>query len=370
MHSSLHNIAKYIGSLGLLCASVVQAATQEPLTFVSWGGAYTRSQMLAVVYPYEARYNTRVNVIDYNGGLEDIRSQVDSLNVKWDVVDLEPADAIRACEQGLLEPLEPGILQRADASKPIQDDFLPGALQKCAVGTVVWSTIVAYDRQHYDGKSAPTSLKDFFDTNKFPGPRGMRRTPKSNLEWALISDGVSPEQVYSLLETEEGLQRAFRVLDRFKPNIVWWTAGAQAPRLLETGQVVMTTAYNGRIYDAMAQRSPGLRIIWDQQIWTFDLLGITRHTRNKDRAERFIRFATASQQLAEQSRHIPYGPVRYSAVRKIDPEFRGHLPTAAVNMKTAMQSNASWWADHFDRINARFEEWAERPVQVPKKLPR
>lgn len=360
--------------LGLLMVTVTpMSATlqaEEPLTFVSWGGAYTRSQMLAFVYPYEERYKSRVNVLDYNGGLDDIRSQVNSLNVKWDVVDLEPADAIRGCELGLLQPLSPELLQKGIDDRAAKDDFLPGALQKCAVGTVVWSTVFAYDRQHFEGKESPDSLQDFFDTASFPGPRGLRRTPKANLEWALISDGVKPGNVYELLETEEGLQRAFAILDQLKPNIVWWSSGAQAPRLLETGQVVMTTAYNGRIYDAMAQRSPGLRIIWDHQIWTFDLLGIPKHTRNQQQAERFIRFATSSEQLAEQARHIPYGPVRYSALARIDPEFRAHLPTDATNMQTAMQSNAAWWAEHFDRINIRFEEWLQRPVQVPRELPR
>jgi len=347
-----------------------QNTYQEPLTFVSWGGAYTRSQMLAFVYPFEEQFNTRVNVLDYHGGLDDIRNQVDSLNVKWDVVDLEPADAIRGCEEGLLQPLDPGVLNASPDGTSVDADFLPGAIQKCAVGTVVWSTVIAYDSQRFKEQPAPDRIKDFFDTVRFPGSRGMRRTPKGNLEWALISDGVEPDQVYSVLETEEGLQRAFTVLDRLKPTIVWWNSGAQAPRLLEAGRVVMTTAYNGRIYDAMAQRSPGLRVIWDHQIWTFDLLGIPKHSRNKQQAERFIRFATSSEQLAEQARHIPYGPVRRSALAQIEPDFRAHLPTAPANMQTALQSNAAWWAEHYERINPRFEEWLQRPVQVPRALPR
>lgn len=364
-------LAGLIGVLALAMAPLqAQMQYRDPLTFVSWGGAYTRSQMLAFVYPFEERFNSPVNVLDYNGGLEDIRSQVNSLNVKWDVVDLEPADAIRGCEEGLLEPVDSNWLEEPPGNGSSGDDFLPGAVQKCAVGTVVWSTVFAYDRQQFKDGEVPDSLQDFFDTERFPGPRGMRRTPKGNLEWALIHDGVKPQQVYEVLETEAGLLRAFAVLDELKPNIVWWNSGSQAPRLLETGQVLMTTAYNGRVYDAMAQRSPGLKVIWDHQIWTFDLLGIPKHSRNKAQAVRFLRFATAAEQLAEQARHIPYGPVRRSAVQQIDPHFRAHLPTEPANMQTAMQSNAAWWAEHYERINARFEEWLQRPVQVPRKLPR
>ena len=56
--------------------------------------------MLAFVNPYREMKNRWVNVEHYNGGLAQIRAQVRSLNVKWDVVDIEIADAIRACEEG------------------------------------------------------------------------------------------------------------------------------------------------------------------------------------------------------------------------------------------------------------------------------
>ena len=76
-------------------------AGNPPLTVVSRGaGAYTKSQMLAFVNPYRQMKNRWVNVEHYNGGLEQIRTQVRSLNVKWDVVEIEIADAIRACEIG------------------------------------------------------------------------------------------------------------------------------------------------------------------------------------------------------------------------------------------------------------------------------
>lgn len=371
--ASVHFLRRTITLLCLLTLGggtlQAQSTYQDPLTFVSWGGAYTRSQMLAFVYPFERRFNTRVNVLDYHGGLEEVRDQVSSLNVKWDVIDLEPADALRGCEEGLLQPLDPTLLKKSPDGKSLQEDFFPEAIQKCAVGTVVWSTVIAYDRQQFEGERAPESLKDFFDTERFPGPRGMRRTPKANLEWALISDGVPADQVYSVLETDEGLQRAFSVLDQLKPNIVWWNSGAQAPRLLEAGRVVMTTAYNGRVYDAMAQRNPGLQIIWDHQIWSYDLLGIPRHTRNQEQAEQFLRFATSSEQLAEQARHIPYGPVRHSALAQVDRALRPHLPTEPDNFANALKINAAWWAEHFEQINIRFEEWLERPVQVPRALP-
>lgn len=365
--------------LTLLCAALSAGAviaqphdtarSPETLTFVSWGGAYTRSQMLAFVRPYEALTGARIEVLDYHGGLAEIRRQVRSLNIRWDVVDLELTDAIRACDEGLLERIDANELEAAPDGTPATDDFLPGSLTPCAVGTVVWSTVIAYDRRAV-GAAPPSTLDDFFDLRRYPGKRGLRRTPKANLEWALLADGVEEEHLYEVLATEQGLQRAFRVLDRVKPHLVWWTDGEEAVRLLETGQVTMTSAYNGRIHRAVEARGEPLGIVWDRQVWNIDLLGIPAEHPRRDNALAFIRFATAAPQLAEQARHIPYGPVRRSALADIGPEIVPHLPTSAGNRATALQIDARWWAEHYERIRPRFEAWLQRPVQVPRDLPR
>ena len=78
----------------------------------------------------------------------------------------------------------------------------------------------------------------------------MRRSPVVNLEFALMGDGVPVDEVYALLDTDAGIARAFRKLDTIKDDIVWWEAGAQPPQMLADGEVAMSTAYNGRIFNA------------------------------------------------------------------------------------------------------------------------
>ncbi|MBD3670795.1 MAG: extracellular solute-binding protein [Gammaproteobacteria bacterium] len=366
--SSSHRYGMRLGLLlaVVLCLPVAQAA--EDLTLVSWGGAYTKSQILAFVRPYEQRTDTRMEVLDYNGGLTELRNQVRSLNFRWDVVDLEMSDALRACEEGLLEPIHKHALAPAPDGTATREDFLSGSLTPCAVGTVIWSTALAYDPARL--KQTPTRLEDFFDLERFPGPRGMRRTPKANLEWALIADGVPNHKVYEVLATEAGLNRAFEVLTRIKPHIVWWDAGLEAPRLLDTRRVVMTTAYTGRIHDSNRVQGTDYQLLWDHQIWNIDLFGVPRGNPRAKQAWEFIRFATATERLAEQARHIPYGPVRRSSLSRLTPNEREHLPTREANFKNAMQIDAGWWAKHYDRIRPRFDDWLAQPVQVPRKLPR
>ena len=78
----------------------------------------------------------------------------------------------------------------------------------------------------------------------------MQRVPPGNLEFAWIADGVPLEEVYPALDTPEGLERAFRKLDTIKDEVIWWEVGAQPPQMLTDGEVVMSTAYKGRIFNA------------------------------------------------------------------------------------------------------------------------
>jgi putative spermidine/putrescine transport system substrate-binding protein len=344
-------------------------APAQELTVVSWGGAYTRSQMLGFIRPFQEDTGRAVNVVSYQGGLAEIREQVRSYNVKWDVVDMELADVIRGCREGLLTPIDPEDLAPGLEGTPPGRDFMAGSLTECGVGSVVWSTVIGYDRADF-ADEPPQKLEAFFDVSAHPGKRGMRRTPKGNLEWALIADGVAPEAVYRVLDTEAGLERAFRVLTRIKPQIVWWESGSEAIELLRSDRVRMTTVYSGNIWQTNQETDADLAVLWDHQIRNLDLWAIPRHTQNLEQARAFVRYATTPRSLARQARHIPYGPVRHSARPLVPEAMARSLPTREDRMAGSIPLDGEWWADNFERINARFQRWADRPVQVPRDLPR
>jgi len=351
-----------------LAAFAGTAAAEPPLTIVSWGGAYTKSQMLAFIQPYRQTTDLWVRVETYTGGLDEIRAQVESLNVTWDAVDLLLSDAVRGCEEGLFEPIDHSMLEPAPDGTPPAEDFVEGALTECAVGQNLWSTVVAYNTERLgDG---PTSIADFFDTGTFPGARGLQKSPRVNLEWALMADGVPADRVYEVLATDDGVDRAFRVLDRIRGHIVWWEDGARPPRMLTDGEVVMSSAWNGRIYSAMVERKAPLDILWDGQVWDMEMWAVPKGGLRRDEALDFIAFATAPRRLAEQAKYIAYGPARHSAMAMVPDEVRPHLPTAEGNMANALRHDFAWWAANQDRIEARFERWLEAPAKTPAALAR
>ena len=162
---------------------------------------------------------------------------------------------------------------------------------------------------------------------KFPGKRGMRKGARYNLEFALMADGVKPADVYKVLATKEGAERAFKKLTELKPNIQWWEAGAQPPQFLVAGDVAMSTVYNGRI-DAANREGKNLKITWTGGIYDLDYWVIPKGTPNKDAALKFIAFASTPEAQAEYAKNIAYGPTNNKALAKLDAKVLANLPTS------------------------------------------
>ena len=341
------------------------AQSEETVTVVSWGGAYTKSQVKAYHEPFAQKFGIKINSVDYNGGLAEIKAQVEAKNVTWDVIDAELSDAVRGCDEGLLAPIDKSILPPAPDGTPAIEDFIDGALTECAVANIVWSTIFAYD-DAVIGDNKPSKIADLFDLATWTGKRGLRKTPKANLEMALLADGVPAAKVYEVLKTPEGVDRAFKKLDTVKANTVFWEAGAQPPQLLADGEVQMTTAYNGRVFNAIASEGKKFMIVWDGQIFDLDLFVVPKGTKNMDNALKFIAFATDTQRLADQAAYISYGPARKSSAPLIGKhaeagiDMKPHMPTAPENFKNVVQNDFAFWADHQDELNEQFNAWLSR----------
>ena len=180
---------------------------------------------MAYLTPFTAETGIGIGLENYNGDLSQVRAQVAADNVHWDIIDLEFADLVRGCDEGLFEIIDPALLARGRDDSSPEDDHYPNMLSECGAGMLFYSTVYAYNHERTTGE-APQTIQDFFDLERFPGRRGMRRSPVANLEFALLADGVPADEVYTALDTPEGVDRAFRKLDTIKDLVVWWEAGA------------------------------------------------------------------------------------------------------------------------------------------------
>jgi putative spermidine/putrescine transport system substrate-binding protein len=335
-------------ALAVLAASLaLPALAQQQITVVNFGGANANAQKKAFYEPFE-KSGTKVVPVEYNGEQAKIKAMVETKKVTWDVVEVESPDVARGCDEGLFE--------RLDYSKiGNKADFIPAAVSDCGLGIFVWSTVMAYDGDKL--KDGPKTWADFFDTKKYAGKRGMRKGARYNLEFALMADGVKSADVYKVLATQAGADRAFKKLSELKPSIQWWEAGAQPPQFLVAGDVIMSTVYNGRI-DAANREGKNLKIGWTGGIYDLDYWVIPKGAPNRDASLKFIAFASTPEAQAEYARNIAYGPTNNKALAKLDAKVLDNLPTAPANAKDALQFNLKFWADQGEALEKRFASWA------------
>lgn len=338
-------------------------APKNEITFTSWTGPYMRSQMLGFVRPFEAANGVRVNVAHYNGGISEIRDQVESANVIWDVVDLTQADSLRACKEGLLENLSDIDLPAGADGTAAKDDFVDGALNDCGVGVIVWGTAFAYNNAAF-GDAPPSTIADFFDTKAYPGPRAIRNDPTVIMEWALMADGVARDDVYATLETEEGAERALAKMDAIRSGLQIWESGRQPVRLLNAGEVAMSSIWATTGATASKEAGAAFTVNMDGRVIELDLFGIPKGSRYKEEAIEFIRFASSTEALADMVSNLPNGPTRKSSLAKLSDEILGQIPNGpAYDDKAFIMSDAQWWADNHGRLEEVFQTWLAGSVR-------
>ena len=337
--------------VGAAAALLSASVFAETVTIASWGGAYSMSQRKAFHEPFMKETGNVVLEDEWSGELGLIQAIVDTGNYKWDVIDVETGTALAGCDAGVLEPIDTKKLG-LDAG-----DFIDGSWTECGVPTMVWATVMAY-RTDVFPTDPPKSWVDFWNVEKYPGKRGLSKLGASaNLEIALMGDGVPKEQVYEMLRTEEGVKRAFASLDKLKPNLIFWAAGAEPPQLLADKEVVMTSAWNGRIYNAVVKENQPFAIAWDGQIYDFEYWTIPKGHPNQDLLYEYLAFVSRPDRQGDQSNFISYGQTRKGAEKFVNPDILQHLPTAPDHLAVGLKSDGEFWRDNIEELNDKFQNW-------------
>jgi putative spermidine/putrescine transport system substrate-binding protein len=353
MMGNLTRSFAYTVAVALLAISGV-VAQERKVTVVSWGGTFQDANREALWKPYSQETGVRIVEDSWNGEVGKIRAMVETGTPTWDMVVADYAHAIVGCEQGFVVPIDPAILGD-------RNDYLPGTLHKCGLPLDVFSHIIAYNADKIPaawGANRPSRLEDFWDLQKFPGKRGMRKNPKVTLEQALMADGVPPAQVYDVLGKPGGIERALAKLDKIKPQLVFWGTNAQSPQLLADGEVVMSTILNGRLETANKEGRKFVPI-WDRQIYSNDTLIVVKGP-NSAEAMKLVAYMTRPEVMARQTKYITYGPARKSAMQYVDPAIAPKLPTQPKYMESALNRNEAWWADHEAEATEKWNAWLAR----------
>ncbi|MFX0542280.1 extracellular solute-binding protein [Roseovarius sp. S4756] len=353
-------------STALTAVAGMATAEVEELTVVSWGGAYSNSQQKAYHEPYTEMTGIQIiNDDSSNEAVAKLRAMNEADNITWDVVDVVAADAIRLCDEGLAMEIDFNeMLAPGDDGSTAEDDFGDLLVSDCYVPTIVYSTTFGY-RTDLVGDTPPDDVCDVFDLEAYPGKRSLEKRPINNMEWALLCDGVAKDEVYDVLETDEGQQQALDKLDTIRDSVVWWSAGADTPQLLADGEVVMGSTYNGRLFSLIEEQDQPVAMLWDAQVFDIDGFIIPTGLSEERQAAAldYLKFATDTQRLADQAAYISYGPARKSSAplvgkhAELGIDMAPHMPTDPENAKNTFLYNYEFWADYRDDIDAKFQAW-------------
>ena len=356
-------------ALTLAAASAQAQEMSNEMTLVSWGGAYQSSQQKAYVEPY-LEMHPDVSVAwdeSSNEAVAKLRAMNEAGNVTWDLVDVVASDAIRLCDEGLAMEYDPDeLLAEGDDGSSASDDFGDLIVSDCYIPQIVYSTTFGYRTDMVpEGAEAPNDICDVFDLETYPGKRALEKRPINNMEWALLCDGVAKDEVYDVLETEEGQDQALAKLETIKDETIWWSAGADTPQLLADGEIFMGSTYNGRLFSVIEEQDQPVAMMWDAQVFDLDgwIIPAGLPEERLARVKDFLRFATDTQRLADQAKYISYGPARASSAplvgqhAELGIDMAPHMPTDPANAENTFLYNYEFWADYRDDIDAKFQAW-------------
>ena len=361
----------------LLALSFVLSITTSAyaVTVASWGGAYTESQKLGYGDPTAKKLGIPVNWVDYTGGLSEIKAQKEAGAITWDIIDVYAKDTIIGCDEGIFVEFDfDKDFSPAPDGTPASQDFFTSMPSKCAVGNILYSWNYAYNNDTI-GNKKPKTMKDFFNTKKFPGKRAIYKGAMSNIEFAQVGAlKTNPKKgngkVWDAFEKEGGVDKAIAAIEALckDPNggCVFWNAGAQPPELLANGEVVMATGWNGRFFNAQMEGTP-ITQVWDAQILDYEYFAMVKGGPNdaNGKALKVLREMTSSEGLAGSAKYIAYAPWRKSSIAVMEagePWFKDgktnmvpHMPTAPANTKRYILMNPDFWADNQDEIGEKWE---------------
>jgi len=344
------NLVNRLALAGIVSLGITAApADARDLTVTAWGGA--SQDVLRQIFFEPFMEETGINLVEdtWSGGIGVIRAKVGGGVPDWDVVSAEVEVLHLGCEEGLLEPMDWAMLGGRSA-------FIEAAVHDCGAGGEVWSVGMGYDGDRFG--EGPQTWAEFWDVERFPGKRGMRSTPKYTLEIALMADGVEPDEVYDVLSTPEGVDRAFAKLDELRPHIIWWSTASQPPDLLASGEVSYSVATAGRLFAANDNEGKNFVFNWNGNLYAIDYWVVLKGSPHRENAMKFIAFASEPERQAQMPLLIALGATHKEAIQLVDPSEAPNNPSNPEHLAQGIAISGDFWVENADQLNQRFSAWA------------
>jgi putative spermidine/putrescine transport system substrate-binding protein len=330
---------------GLLVQAPARA--QESITLANYGGAWATALSQAELKPIEQMLGITIKEVTISS-MSEVKLQVDAGAVEIDIADLGTSECIAGEKQNLWEKLDYGVISTDGIDANLIKEYWVG-------GPSYYSTVMAWNTETY-GDKAPQSWADFWDVATFPGARAMWNFPITSMEFALLADGVAPDQLYPL-----DVERAFKKLRELKPHVaVWWSSGAQAAQLLNDGEVDMLSIWNGRATTAIKNGAQAA-FTFNQGLLDADCLVIPRGSKKKELAMKVLNLILSADLQANLPALIDYGPINMKAFEtgKISEADARASNSSPENAKVQILQRSDWWGENLATIQPMWDAFVQ-----------
>lgn len=326
--------------------SAVAGNGSGPVTLVysSYGGTGQAAQEQAWQQPYTKEHSS----VTFNNvsppDPAQVKAQVQSHQVTWNVVTTAPYLAAQNCGT-LYQPLSIPNLNTKD--------FPAGTIGKCYVTDFRYSLVLSYNANIWPNpKTAPTTLADFFDPQKFPGKRGVVPSVQDGiLETALLADGVSPQDMYPL-----NVNKALQTWDKIKSDTIFAPSVGALLQDVTSHQVAMEIMVQARTQAAL-DAGANIVPVWDKTVTSIDGLAIPKGASNLPATEQFLSFLLQPAQQAKMAELAGVAPSNLLAKPVYTANGNKVNAFGKSDTGTTFQVNATWWSSHFNQISAEFTSW-------------
>ncbi len=330
---------------------VTEASAQEKVVFANYGGAIADFYQKYCGEPFQEKTGIALEQVATNDPLGQLKVQELTSNIQWDLFPPDGDTIVTAEKNGWLEPIDWSVVD--------PDNKLPAiARRPDGIAGFVYSSVLAYRTDKLPEGKTFDGFRSFWDVKDFPGPRSIRDNPAENLEFALIADGVDKDNVYSVLSTPEGVDRAFAKLDKIKPYItVFWTSGQQPAQLIASGEVYYTTSWNGRIAQLMAENVP-VAISWQGGSLNVPYYAIPKGSKNLANTFQFMKYCFVNKEVqAAAVKVVKYPGLMPDLFDLLTKEEAVGLPTYKANLDQQFAFDINFWAEHRAELQHRWDAW-------------
>lgn len=339
-----------VSSAGLLASTQRSWAEQENVVVISsWGGILQEGMRKAYFDPFTKETGIKVIENNYGAqGLAKLRAQIEAGRVEVDILD--------GLSQWPLIGSRQGVIDRIDTKYFDKANLVPGMIQEHGFRFMTFSSVITYNTKAFP-KRAPRTWADFWDAKAFPGRRGMwGATVSRHVEYALMADGIPPEQVNPL--SMEKVERAFKKLDQVKPHIsVWYPGTSQAQQLLADEEVVLAEFLHARTA-VLARQGLPLAFDFNQGIANYATWILAKNAPHKENALKLLGYISQPKPQAEMMLVSYYGPINTKAFDLIKDDAVLRLaPTFPDNLKKQVLFDAEWWGEHEEKLAERWRAW-------------